>query len=103
MHIETVSADEGRMQQRTRFGAVERVWVRDVILRCSDVDRPSVLLAVVRMIPDASEPVRAPGGGWKITIGVPVSTQQMFETPTMTAARAVKALRLAYERELTLA
>ncbi len=103
MQIQTVSADEGRMCQRSRFGAIERVWVRDVVLRITDVDRPSVLLSVIGSMPDASDPVRAAGGGWSITVGVPVSTQQMFETPTMTAARAAKALRLAYERQLTLA
>ncbi len=100
MNVQVISADDGRCVSRSRYGSIERVWVREVVLRCADVAHPSILLQVTKRLADADAPVRAPGGGWDVRIGMEVAANAIWESPQMTGARAIRALRTSYEREI---
>ncbi len=102
MNVQVISADDGRFITRSRYGRPERVWVREVVLRCTGVRHGSILREVVERLNDASAPLRAPGGGWDVHMGVEVAANALWETPQMTGGRAARQLRTAYEREISL-
>ncbi len=102
MNVQVISADDGRFITRTRLGNPERVWVREVVLRCTGVRHDGILREVISTFGDASSPLRAPGGGWDVSMGVEVPANAIWETPQMTGGRAARRLRTAYEREISL-
>ncbi len=53
MNVQVISADDGRFITRTRRGNPERVWVSEVVLRCTGIRHDAILREVISTFGDA--------------------------------------------------
>ncbi|MGN6244209.1 MAG: hypothetical protein ACTHQ3_11145 [Motilibacteraceae bacterium] len=76
-----------------------RVWVREVVLHCGEIEDANALAAVVAALPGADGPHRAVGGGWQVRLEVEVTAQRSWESSEQTGRRGARILLTAYEHE----
>lgn len=99
MLIEVRSVGAGHATTRTRYGGeVERIWVRPVVLHCTDIESGSALNSAASLMPDADAP-RQSGGGWDVSLVVQVRDE--WEDEEATALRTAHVLDARYEQERT--
>lgn len=99
MRVEVTRAGAGGPDVRTAMSGPRRVWVREVVLHCADIDDAAALAAVVAALPGADGPDRAVGGGWQVRLEVEVTAQRSWESPEQTGRRGARILLTAYEDE----